>query len=134
MSILKCFSSRINKAFTCLSRTYANQSNNLQIEKSKNFNKMTQKNIFFLDGRRREMYVVFQNFESLWSKALLDPNDKSTVNAQFFHKARLDAALYKDMSDALKDEFYNSKHNIFETHLFLIETALKEKVINYLQL
>lgn len=87
--------------------------------------------ISFSFNPQSKMDPIFEKFSQLWSKSLLDPNDKSaaaTVNSQFFHKARLDSGLYQDMLDLLKEEFYNCKHNVFEAHLYLIEKSLNEKV------
>ncbi len=85
---------------------------------------------FISFNHTRNMDTIFEKFSTLWSKSLLDANDKSAnaANSQFFHKARLDSGLYQDMLDYLKEEFYNCKENIFATHLYLIERALKEKV------
>ena len=76
-----------------------------------------------------KMDEVFEKFDQLWKKSLLEPNDKTYAgNSQFFHKARLDSGLFQDMNDFLKEEFYHAKQNIFEFHLYLIDKSLKEKV------
>lgn len=72
------------------------------------------------------MDAIFERFDQLWRKSLLDPSDKSTISKYFF-KARLDAVMYQDMIDFLKDEFYQSTHNVFDTHLYLVDKSLKDK-------
>ena len=79
--------------------------------------------------RKKRMDLVFEKFDVLWNKSLVDPSDKN-ANSQFFQKARIDSGMFQDMVDLLKEEFYNSKHNIFEMHLYLIERSLNNKVIS----
>lgn len=76
------------------------------------------------------MDLVFEKFDVLWNKSLVDPSDKN-ANSQFFQKARIDSGMFQDMVDLLKEEFYNSKHNIFEMHLYLIERSLNNKECPY---
>lgn len=69
-----------------------------------------------------KMDTVFEQFKSMWSKSIItSPLDK---NVQIFHRAKLNTNLFHDMIDYLKDEFYNSKQNVFLMHLFLVEQCL----------
>ena len=80
-------------------------------------------NMFFI-SRRNNMDEIFLKFDKRWSESIV--SDKRP-NAVAFHKARLDATLYQDMLDYMKEEFYNSKQNVFEMHLFLIQKCLDNK-------
>lgn len=77
--------------------------------------------------RNQRMDVVFEKFNILWNKSLLDPSNKNS-NSQFFQKARIDSGMFQDMVDLLKEEFYSSEQNVFEMHLYLIEKSLNNKV------
>ncbi len=76
------------------------------------------------------MDQVFKNFDSLWTKSLVDQSDKKT-SCQSFHKARLDSLLYYDMLDYLKKEFYNLEQNIYEAHILLVEASMNNKNCPY---
>ena len=80
-------------------------------------------NMFFI-SRRNNMDEIFLKFNKRWSESIV--SDKSP-NAFAFHKARLDATLYQDMLDYMKEEFYNSKQNVFEMHIFLIQKCFDNK-------
>ncbi len=67
---------------------------------------------------------VFAEFDSLWSKSLINPSCADNKNAVNFHRARLDHKLYQDMLEFLKREFYNSSQNIYDMHLYLVERSL----------
>jgi hypothetical protein len=73
-----------------------------------------------------KMNNVFDQFKSMWSKSVVNPSTdvKNVTNVQIFHKARLNSIQYHDMIDYLKEEFCNTKQNVFEMHIFLVENCL----------
>jgi hypothetical protein len=106
------FSSRTTRTFAILTTTFPHlQTPSFSLPQGRSHAAMDQ---------------VSQNFDTLWTKSLVNQSDKSS-SSQTFHKARLDSVLFRDMLDYLKKEFYNSQQNIFEVHLFLVDTSLKNK-------
>lgn len=81
----------------------------------------------------RTMDRVYNQFKSMWNKSVVSQDSRSEpVNVQLFHKARLVTSSYHDIIDYLKEEFQNTKQNVFELHLYLVENCLDHNDVHKL--
>ena len=91
----------------------------------------------FKDLKKTTLYLnkmdrVYNQFKAMWSKSVISQDSNNGTNVQIFHKAKLINSCYHDMIDYLKEEFYNTKQNVFELHLYLVENCLNHNEIHKL--
>jgi len=91
----------------------------------------------FKDLKKTTLYLntmdrVYNQFKSMWSKSVISQDNNNMTNVQIFHKAKLINSCYHDMIDYLKEEFYNTKQNVFELHLYLVENCLDHNEVHKL--
>lgn len=72
------------------------------------------------------MDTVYDEFKSKWANSLLKGSlAKNQSQIHSYQGAKLDNNSFHDIIDYLKEEFYQSKQNVFEMHLYLVEKCLE---------
>lgn len=74
-----------------------------------------------------KMDTVLDEFKTKWFQSLVKGSlQKNAAQVYQFHRAKIDLASFHDMVDFLKEEFTQSKQNVYELHLYLVEKCLDD--------